>query len=303
MRLSDFDDWARAHHGVITLDASGLSRNAWYRAIRAGTIEQIHPYVARLHGTADTAEQRIVAAVFGVGAGALASHRSAARLWGIPRPDHDPVDVILPGQRRDVRFDGVIVHRPRDLARLVPQRRFGIHCTDILRTLLDLGALDPETLTDAVGHAITTGLTTLDALDTAAGEHARPGRGGVVAVRDTIADWSIDDKPAASILEPMFRRLAARYDLPELEFHPAVGGIHPDLRVVGTPVLVQCDAWTHPASGRVDIHRERDTRLAAAGWIVLRLTYHQITTRPSATAGRIRAAVSQWSRQPAPDAA
>ncbi len=222
MRLSDFDDWARGHHGIITLDASGLSRDAWYRAIKAGTIEQIHPHVARLHGTPDTAEQRIIAAVFAVGAGAIASHRSAARLWGIPRPDDDPVDVLLPQQRRDVHLDGVVVHRPRDLARLIPQRRFSIPCTNILRTLLDLGAVDPSSLHDAVGHAITTELAALEALDAAAAEHARPGRGGVVAVRDAIADWSIDGKPTDSMLEAAFDRLALRYGLPALDFHPVI---------------------------------------------------------------------------------
>ena len=214
VRLSDFDDWARAHHGIITLESSGLSRDAWYRALRAGTIEQLHPYVARLHGTPDTPEQRIIAAVSAVGVGALASHRSAARLWGIPRPDDDPVDVLLPAQRRDMMLEGVVIHRPRDLRRLVPQRRYGIRCTNIVRTLLDLGAVDPSALHAAVGHAITTRLVTLDALEVAAAEHARPGRAGVVAVRDAIAEWSIDDKPADSVLETAFTRLVQRHHLP-----------------------------------------------------------------------------------------
>jgi hypothetical protein len=117
--------------------------------------------------------------------------------------------VLLVSQRRDLRLDGVVIHRPRDLARLVPQRRFGIRCTNIVRTLLDLGAVDADALHDAVGHAITTKLVSLDALEVAAAEHARPGRGGIVAVRDAIADWSIDAKPADSMLETAFARLAS----------------------------------------------------------------------------------------------
>ncbi len=305
MRLSDFDDWARAHHGIITLEASGLARDAWYRAIKAGTIEQLHPHVARLHGTPDTPEQRIIAAVNAVGAGALASHRSAARLWGIPRPDDDPVDVLVSSERRDVAFDGVIVHRPRDLARLVPQHRFGIRCTNIIRTLLDLGAVDPEGLHDAVGHAITTNLVSLDALEVAAAEHARPGRGGIVPVRDAIADWSIDDKPADSMLETAFGLIAQRFGLPDFEFHPVIDGVEVDFRVGGTPVLIECDGWAH--SGREPQHferdRERDARLTGGGWILLRFTYRTIITRPRATADRIRTALAQWSDDPAPDAA
>jgi very-short-patch-repair endonuclease len=305
MRLSEFDDWARAHHGIITLEASGLSRDAWYRALGSGAIEQLHPFVARLHGTPDTPEQRIIAAVCAVGADALASHRSAARLWGIPRPDDDPVDVLLPSQRRDVSFKGVVVHRPRDRRRLTPQRRYGIRCTNIIRTLLDLGAVDPAALHGAVGHAITTNLATLDALEIAAAEHARPGRAGVVAVRDAIAEWSIDDKPADSVLETAFARLARRYGLPELEFHPIIEGFEVDFRVRDTPVVIECDGWAYHGRERRHFERdhERDGRLIAAGWVVLRFTYRAIITRPSATAERIHRAVHQWSGAPAPDAA
>ena len=310
MRLSDFDDWARGHHGIITLEASGLSRDAWYRTIRAGTIEQIHPHVARLHGTPDTAEQRIIAAVFAVGAGAIASHRSAARLWGIPRSDDDPVDVLLPQQRRDMRLDGVLIHRPRDLAQLIPQRRFSIPCTNILRTLLDLGAVDPSSLHDAVGHAITTNLASLEALDTAAAERGRPGRGGVVAVRDAIADWSIDGKPTDSMLEAAFARLALRYVLPPLDFHPVIEGFEVDFRVRGTSVILECDGWAshgrerdHFERDHFERDRERDARLIAAGWIVLRFTYRAITSRPKATADRIRAALHTWADTKPPDAA
>lgn len=305
MRLSDFDDWARAHHGIITLETSELSRDAWYRALRAGTIEQLHPHVARLHGTPDTPEQRIIAAVSAVGVGALASHRSAARLWGIPRPDDDPVDVLLPAQRRDMVLEGVVIHRTRDLRRLVPQRRYGIRCTNVIRTLLDLGAVDPSTLHAAVGHAITTRLVTLDALEVAAAEHARPGRAGVVAVRDAIADWSIDDKPADSVLETALARLVQRHHLPALDFHPVIEGIEVDFRVRGTPVLIECDGWAYHGRERrhFERDRERDARLIAAGWVVLRFTYRAVVTRPSATAQRIREAVTQWSGAPAPDAA
>jgi very-short-patch-repair endonuclease len=305
MRLSDFDDWARSHHGIITFEASGLSRAAWYRAIRSGTIEQLHPHVARLHGTPDTPEQRIIAAVEAVGAGCLASHRSAARLWGVPRPDHDPVDILLPTKRRDVRLEGVVVHRRRDTARLVPQRRFAIACTDIARTLLDLGAVDPQGLHDAVGHVIANGLITLEALDAAATEHARPGRGGVVAVRDAIADWSIDDKPADSMLEFTFDRLARRHGLPTLEFRPIVEGVTVDARVRGTAVLLECDAWSDRRRDheRVEQSVDVDARLTAAGWTVVRCTYRAVTTRPSATAKRILAAIERHAATPAPDAA
>ena len=296
MQLSDFDAWARAHHGIITYEASGLTRTAWYRAIRRGDLQQIHPYVARLIGTPSTAEQRIIAGVLAIGAPALASHRSAARLWGVPRPDDDPVDVIPLSRRRDLHLDGVIVHRPTDRARLTPQRRSGIACTNILRTIIDLGAVDPSGVHAGVGHAIATRLASLDALEAAVGEHARPGRGGIAAVRDAIADWSIDDKPADSVLEIVMTRLVDRYRLPAVEFHPVIEGYEIDFRVTDTPVLLECDGWTHHGLDRLNFERDhdRDADLIAAGWIVVRFTYRAVTTRPKATADRIRAAIDRW---------
>ena len=60
-------------------------------------------------------EQRIVAAVMAAGPGAIASHRSAAHLWGIPRPDDDEIDVFAPGTRAvRRRWAALVLHRPRD---------------------------------------------------------------------------------------------------------------------------------------------------------------------------------------------
>ena len=127
-----------------------------------------------------------------------------------------------------------------------------------MRTLLDLGGVDPGSLHDAVGHAITTKLATLEALDTAAAEHGRPGRGGVVAVRDAIADWSIDGKPTDSMLEAAFDRLAQQYGLPALDFHPVIEGIEVDFQVRGTPVILECDGWEYHGRERDDFERDRE---------------------------------------------
>jgi very-short-patch-repair endonuclease len=296
MRLSEFDGWARAHHGIITFEASGLTRAAWYRAIQRGTLQQLHPYVARMVGTPDTPEQRIVAGVLAIGSPAVASHRSAARLWGVPRPDDDPVDVIPTSGRRDLDLAGVIVHRPTDRARLTPQRRYGIACTNILRTIVDLGAVDPSGVHAAVGHAVATRLASLGAIERAVAEHARPGRAGVVAARTAIDDWSIDDKPADSVLEAVLAHLVGRFGLPPVEFHPVIEGHEIDFRVIDTPVLLECDGWAHHGldRGAFERDRDRDADLVAAGWIVVRFTYRAVTTRPKATADRVRAAVARW---------
>jgi very-short-patch-repair endonuclease len=297
MRLSNLDELATAGHGIVSREHSGLSRSSWYRAIAAGQLEQLFPSVARLHGTPRTAEQRIFAAVLATGPGSLASHRSAAHLWGIPRPHDDPVDVIVVGARR--RFSGrddVVIHRPRDLERLTPQRRAGIACTNVLRAVLDLGAVDPSAVSDAVGHAITNRLATLSALESVVIQHSEHGRTGIVALREAVAEWSIDGKPTDSLLEQTMHRLIGRYHLAPVEFHPVICGHEVDFRVLGTPVILECDGWAHHGLERSNFERDRrrDADLLAAGWIVLRFTYRAITTRPKDTADRIAATVAHW---------
>jgi very-short-patch-repair endonuclease len=298
MRLSMLDQLATANHGVVSMATSGLSRSSWYRAIAAGQIEQLFPGVARLHGTARTVEQRMAAAVLATGPTSLASHRSAAHLWGIPRPPGDPIDVIVVGARhRFTGIDDVVIHRPRDLERLTPQRRSGIACTNVLRTLLDLGAVDRPAVPDAVGHVITNRLATLDALSTVVIQHSEHGRTGIVALREAVAEWSIDGRPTDSMLERTMQRLILRHGLPPVEFHPVICGHEVDFRVVDTPVILECDGWTYHGLQRSNFERDRqrDAELLAAGWIVLRFTYRAITTRPKHTADRIVATIARWS--------
>ncbi len=286
-----------AHHGAIHRHAVTCSDDAWQRAHGSGLLVALHPHVSRLAGTLPTPELAIASAVLAAGPDALASHRSAARLWGIPRPDDDPVDVILPCRGPARRYGGVRVHRPRDQLRLRPALlRAGIACTSVSRLLLDLGAVDRHAVRGAVGHALSCRLTTLELLEAVLVEHAERGRHGITALRRAVDDWNIDGRPADSVLEIAMRRLLRRAGLPPVDFHPLIEGWEVDFRVVGTPVLIECDGWMHHGLDHAQFERDRlrDARLAAAGWITLRFTYRAIVRQPAATAARIRAALDRW---------
>ena len=55
--------------------------------------------------------------------GCLASHRTAAWLWGVPGHPPDSIELELPERSRQATLRGAIVHRPRDLLDLNPARR------------------------------------------------------------------------------------------------------------------------------------------------------------------------------------
>src|SRR5687768_11244795 len=118
MNLKPFAAIAETHHGLLSKTAAlelGVSPATWYRAIDHGVFEHVHPNVVRLIGAPRTRHQQILAAVWAAGEDALASHRSAAYLWGVERTDDDPIDLILRRRSREATLDGVVVHRPRDL--------------------------------------------------------------------------------------------------------------------------------------------------------------------------------------------
>jgi hypothetical protein len=215
--LEEADRYAKRHRGLLSFAESGLTRAEWNAAIVRGSAERQHRNVVRLYGSRPTADLRVEAAVLAAGAGAMASHRSAARLWGLDRPENDPVDIILPKRTRQARLIEVVVHRPRDMQQLRPVWRNGIPVTDPLRTLVDLGAVDATAVHDALVRFVVDGFVTPRAVRAALARHSEHGRHGVVALRDALERWSLDDKPADSDLEELMGEIIATFHLPRTE--------------------------------------------------------------------------------------
>lgn len=290
--------FAEDHHGLITrraAEAAGMSTASWYRAIDDGRWELVHPGVARLPGALRTSAHAIAAAALAVPR-SVASHRSAALLWGIPRPDGEPIDLIVAARTRSPDLDGVIVHRPRDLKDLKPVLRTGIPTTNVLRLLCDLGAVDPRSVSDAVGHVVTNRLASPVALRAAIDRHSRRGRHGTPAFRAALEEWVIDGKPVDSTLESAMRRLFDRFGLPPFEFHAVIAGYEVDFWIVGAPVVLECDGWEFHAKTRwqQEADAARDARLAEHGYVTIRFTYHQITHRELEIARRIAGVIARW---------
>ncbi len=286
-------------YGLLTLDevlAAGRSRSTWQRAHATGLLVSVHPGVSRLADLAPSPEQAILAATLATGG--MASHLSAAWLWGAEVEGTDPVDVTVLDRRRSARAVGARVHRPTDLADLGPVLRAGIKTTSPLRTALDVGAVcGPEHVAAIVEHLIVGRLLALPALRTGLRRHGRRGRRGVGALRVVLDDWALGDKPPDSVLEPSMARLLREHGLPPAVFHHAVdcGGrrFELDFGLLETRVDVEVDGWAHHGSRRAfEADRERDAYLGGAGWAVLRFTWQQVRFRPAWVAERIRAVVA-----------
>jgi very-short-patch-repair endonuclease len=299
VQLQELDSFAIHHHGLITLQRTlhaGVGRDTWYRAIRARRIEQLYPGVARVWGSPDTLQQRALAAVWALGPGAMASHRTAAALWRVERPTGEPVDVLTTRRTRSARRDGVIVHRPRDLMDLRPVLRDRVPTTNPLRMLLDLGAVDPDGVHPAMIAVMSSKVASPAAVRAALFRHARQGRHGVTALRQSLQEWIGGELPPDSELESKMGQLVRRYRLPEVEFHAIAAGYEVDFLVVGSNVVLECDGWgTHGLDrDQFEFDRIRAAELTAAGYVIVRFTWTRLQRQPDAVATDIRRNLERW---------
>lgn len=91
---------AALQYGLITwhqLRAAGVPSSTISRWVRAGRLVRVQPQVYLIVGTPPSWEQDLLGAVLAAGPGAVASHRAAAKLWGLA--DDAPVEVTVPRGR------------------------------------------------------------------------------------------------------------------------------------------------------------------------------------------------------------
>ncbi|HET9601698.1 MAG TPA: type IV toxin-antitoxin system AbiEi family antitoxin domain-containing protein [Acidimicrobiales bacterium] len=288
---------AGRQHGLITrgqAEQHGISTKAWYRGFEAGTLVPVATRVAALPGAPATPERRILAAVLAAGPDAVASHRSAAHLWGVAGLADARVDVTFTNRNRSVSIPWVCTHTPTDLGDLRAVRRAGIPTTNPLRVLVDLGQVAPEAVVRALQQFLFDGLVSRHAVAGVLQRHARRGRHGIGALRDAMDAWAIDDRPPDSVLELRMARLLRDHGLPPAEFHRRVAGYEVDFAIDVHRIVLECDGWDAHGRNRRQFERdrERDPTLIATGWLILRFTWVQITRRPAWVATMIRQAIA-----------
>src|SRR5262249_34977059 len=144
MSDSMLDAFGRTQHGLLTRAQaqSVLSRRQVERRIADGRLIVVRRGVYRMAGSPETGLQQVLAACLAGGAGAYASFRCAAALWGLEQFPRDVVEITVRGDRR-ARLPGVVVHDslvggPRHLGRV-----HGVPVASVARTLCDLTAVVP----------------------------------------------------------------------------------------------------------------------------------------------------------------
>jgi hypothetical protein len=278
------------------LEVLGVSRQQRRTLLRKGVLIRIGGGVVRHAAYPRRWEQRVLAAVLAAGAGAVASHMSAAALWrfdGVAQASA-PIEVTVARQRCPRAVPGT-VHRSLDLGPADIEPRQLIPRTTAARTLLDIAPrLDPCQLEAALDDAERRGLTWRPHLRWRIDELRRCGRAGVPALSDVL-DRTEGRPLGDSWLEQAGIRLIVGSGLPvprvQVKQRKAGGGIaRVDLLWDDARLLAELAGHgSHATRRRRQSDAERAARLGLEDWQVIEFTYEDVVERPGYVVDMIRA--------------
>lgn len=272
---------AGRQHGVVArrqVVGLGFGSAAIAHRIAVGRFHVVFAGAYAVGHAAIGREGRWMAAVLASGERAVLSHRSAACLWDLRIEAPMPHDVTIARSTGSIR--GLRRHRsillPDELA-----VRDGIPVTCVARTLFDIAAgAAPWEFERAVREAEFLRLPQAPSLEEV--YERRRGRRGAKLVRTTLENLArLPGGTSRSGLEDRFLRFVQRVGLPAPETNVL-------LRFEGTAYEADC-VWreqrvvaeldghqAHGTRSAFEEDRERDRRLQAQGWRVVRITWRHL---------------------------
>lgn len=292
---------AASQHGVVArrqLIAAGLPERTVDRWGSNGVLIGVFRAVYALGRPATRDESLMMAALLAAGEGALLTGRAAAAAWGFgDRPDE--IEVIRPaGITRRLR--GIAPHETvgawihRGAVTLDERCRIGpLALASPDRVLADLAGQTTDRdlrryFLDAgrFGHLSSGCLTRI-----CESERRYRGRSGLVRMAGL---WDPDKGSLRSHMEAEFRLMCAEQSVPLPETNRKIGRDEVDGVWWEARVVVELDSrrfHSDPFAQRDDAEKSR--RLRAAGFMVLRFTWEEITGSPEVVARKILEALGR----------
>ncbi len=260
----------------------GMTARQLNERVASGLLVPEHRGIYRLAGAPRSSEQALLAACMAAGAGAVASHRSAAALWGLRGVEAAEPEIIVPATRCPT-LRSVRVHRTDRLDRIDVSRHRRIPVTTPARTLLDLGAVAPALVVEpALEDALMRRLVSLALLTATLERLGGPGRNGAGVLRELVEERDPATAPTQSVLEDWLLRVLRRGGLPEPVRQFRVGDVFLDMAYPDDKVGMEADSriWH---GGRLDVERNsyKANVLVAHGWRVLRFGWRHVRYEPA----------------------
>jgi very-short-patch-repair endonuclease len=289
-------DLATRQHGVVStpqLLALGHAERTIHEWAEAGRLHRLHQGVYAVGHRRLSWHSRCWAAVLGAEAievgeavwPAVASHGSAAYLWGIYRYAPERIDVTAPIRRRAKRE--FVVHFSSILAPEDRGERQGLPVTSVPRLLMDLAIRSQaQQLDRLLERTEELGLFDLHALQDVL--HRAGGHRGRGRLRRALALYQPDPAFTRSRFEKEFRRRVRHAGIaaPSMNFNAhgyELDAYWPDLRFA-----VELDLYeTHASRAAFERDRLRQEELKLRGIETIRITRPRLQREPEAVIGNL----------------
>ena len=277
---------AERRHGLIThhqfLELGATQKMIENRAA-TGRFPRVHRDVYRVAGSVNTFHQKVLAACLSAGEAGVASHRAAGYLWHLEGVE-PTVEITIPETQKAV-LRGVVLHRavkPTPFRHLID----GVPVTPLPRTFIDLAAvLGRKELERALDEACAQRLIVPGYLKRHLDKLGRRGRKGAGVLNEILEERG--DGPF--VHHGFERRLARVLDRggvprPTVQYEVRIpNGVtkYIDFAYPEEMVAIEADSFRWHSTKHAWA-RDRATRveLAALGWRVLPITWHDMVTRP-----------------------
>lgn len=302
---------ARLQHGVVSTAQCtdlGMRKRQVSERVRSGILLRPFEDVVAIAAVPPTWKQMVMASVLAAGSGALASHRTAAHLWGLTSYRHPTIEIVMPRWER--AFREFTVHESLDLIAEDRREPDGIPTTSPERTVVDLGAVAPWFVESALDTGIRKGLFELGDVRAFVNRVARRGRRGVGVIRPFLEARATWDATTESELEDLFCRVLTEFGvrLPLAQFvlrdDADTFVCRADFAYPRRRILIELDSEAHHMD-RQTFRRDRAKQNQAGrlGWRTLRYTWWDLTETPWRVAADIKALLDPLPHEQPPEQA
>lgn len=292
---------ARSQHGVVTraqARACGMTNSMVARRINKGLLAPVVGEVLLLAGVQFAFRQQAMAARLRLGDRGALSHGTAAVIHGFE--DFATPLVLEASVTVDIRCaePWLDVHRVRVLDDCDLELAAGLTVTTPARTLFDLaGRVDELALEHSLDFVLRRRLATLRRLRWTVDRLGRRGRAGCAPLRRLLDERDPSEPVPESKLERLLLRLLAAAGLqrPQLQYQVRERGrfiARVDFAFPDVKLAIEADGrdW-HYGHARWEQDLRRRSRLSAAGWRVIHITWQRLKEDPEGVVAEITRAL------------
>lgn len=291
----------------------GISPQQIRVALARGRWERVAPGLYALANWPELPNRRLLALCLATGG--VASHTSAAWIWGLLEREPRTLMVTVPHGRHPrlthrataeagnllPALSHVVIHQSRDISDEPTSTWHGVPTTTPVRALVDsAGMADAKTLDDAIDVALSRRLVTIEGLVAGASQLRQHGRRGPAQLITALRRRGFVGAPAPSVLESRVLRLlhSAHIAVERCEATPADGN-HYRLDIQLAPRLfLEVDGFAyHWSPGQKQYDEARRNRLRSLGNEILVYDWTTVTKQGQQLVNEVKFALHRHKRR------